>query len=127
MQNIFDECSTAYNGIAKYYELWSQGDNAYKESLEFYVKTLSMLPSPMLELGIGTGRIAHSLLLADSSIKLTGIDNSAEMLKICAERCKIFDSRLQLLLMDMCSSEFNFDNDFNTIYLPFRTIGHIPV
>ena len=137
MRNIFKDISTAYNGIAKYYELWSQGDEAYEPSLNFYVKILSKLSYPMLEVGIGTGRIAHSFLSVLNSrilaskdldlIMLTGIDNSEEMLKICAERNKKFISerQLRLLCMDICSSRFNFANDFNTVYIPFRTIGHV--
>lgn len=119
--------TTAYDGIAGLYELWCLGDECYKPSLNFYLSYLSAMPSPMLELGIGTGRIAVELLKNNSDLIITGIDSSTKMLSICAEKYKPFldCKRLHLLQSDFCSEKCVFPEEFGTIYMPFRTIGHV--
>lgn len=125
MSSIFE--NTAYDGIADFYELWCLGDECYKPSLDFYTKYLAGMQSPMLEAGIGTGRIAGSLLHDNPEIMITGTDISNEMLKICAKKYKKFidGKRLRLLRVDFCSEDFKFPEEFATIYMPFRTIGHL--
>lgn len=127
MQNTSDVNGTAYCGIADYYELWSQGDYCWNSSYDFYVNILDGMSSPMLEAGIGTGRIAGAVLGHCDAANITGIDSSPEMLRICAEKYKDFvdADRLRLINADFCDDSFNFPGRFKTVYMPFRTIGHI--
>ena len=120
MRNIYKP----YDSLADVYEFWSTGDPAYVESFSFYVNFLKSIHSPIVELGIGTGRIALELSLSYQK-KIIGIDESSKMLEIVHHKYKKnkIENRIELICADM--SEIFLPYKVNAIYLPFRTIGHI--
>lgn len=127
MTPILDaECS--YDGIADFYEKWCSGDEAYQQSFDFYTAFLQTQPGPFLELGIGTGRIALDLI-SRIDCQVVGIDTSKKML----DRCHKDYLELQrngkavgiLFLVHDCMENLKAERKFQTVYLPFRTVGHI--
>ncbi|MGH2999494.1 MAG: class I SAM-dependent methyltransferase [Gaiellaceae bacterium] len=74
---------SAYDGIARLYDAWSTG---VVEDISFYVDEALAAGGPVVELGVGTGRIAIPTALA--GVHVIGIDSSAGMLAVCAEQAR---------------------------------------
>jgi SAM-dependent methyltransferase len=76
---------TPYDSIARLYDPWSR---SVIEDIAFYLEeATSVAPGPVVELGVGTGRIAVSV--AADGISVIGIDSSAEMLAVCREQAEL--------------------------------------
>ena len=73
----------AYDAIADVYDAWTAD---YRPDLDFYVSTASRAAGPVVELGVGTGRIAIPTALA--GVRVIGIDSSARMLDECGRRAR---------------------------------------
>jgi SAM-dependent methyltransferase len=77
-----------YDRIAGLYDAWSR---SVTEDIAFYVaearKAAGAAPGvPVVELGVGTGRVAVPTALA--GVALIGVDSSAEMLAACRARAE---------------------------------------
>ena len=71
-----------YDSIASLYDAWSVG---VIEDLSFYVEeALQAAARPVVELGVGTGRIAIPTAMA--GVHVIGVDASLGMLQVCALR-----------------------------------------
>lgn len=71
-----------YDAIARLYDPWS---TSVIEDISFYVEeALQAAARPVVELGVGTGRIAIPTALA--GVHVIGVDRSAGMLEVCAQR-----------------------------------------
>ncbi len=118
---------TAYAGIAKYYDQWCSGDPFYEQTKEFYMRVLPTKEGPFLELGVGTGRLAR-LLVQHHEVEVTGVDICEEMLAICEaayQQQKEVGCLGTLFLKQGDMTELQCFEQFGTIYLPFRTVGHL--
>jgi len=84
---------SAYDGIARLYDRWSAG---VVEDISFYVDEALGSGGPVVELGVGTGRIAIPTAMA--GVHVIGVDSSAEMLAVCTEQARRagVGSRLEL-------------------------------
>src|ERR671939_336164 len=69
-----------YDAIARLYDPWSR---SVTEDVDFYVEEAVASGGPVVELGVGTGRIA--IPTAAAGIDVIGVDSSREMLAVCAE------------------------------------------
>ncbi len=70
---------SSYDAIAELYDDWSR---SVVEDVGFYVEeALAVAPGPVVELGVGTGRIAVPVALA--GVRVIGVDSSAGMLSVC--------------------------------------------
>jgi SAM-dependent methyltransferase len=69
-----------YDRIARLYDPWSV---SVVEDVEFYVERAREAGGPVVELGVGTGRIA--VPTASAGIPVIGVDTSAGMLEVCRE------------------------------------------
>jgi len=89
---------SVYDPIARLYDPWSAG---VTEDISFYVEEALASGGPVVELGVGTGRIAIPTAMA--GVDVIGIDSSAGMLAVCAERGRDagVESRLDLRLGDL--------------------------
>ena len=74
---------SAYDAIARLYDPWSR---SVVEDVEFYVGEAVRAGGPVVELGVGTGRIA--IPTAAAGIRVIGVDSSAGMLDVCAEQAR---------------------------------------
>ena len=89
---------SAYDAIARLYDPWSR---SVIEDIAFYVEEAVRSGGPVVELGVGTGRIA--IPTAAAGIDVIGIDSSRGMLDVCAEQARRAGvaSRLDLRLGDL--------------------------
>lgn len=71
-------------GLADVYDEW-YGEITDVDATVGLLRSLAV-GRELLELGVGTGRIAVPLAMADRSLQVSGIDVSAEMLAVLAER-----------------------------------------
>jgi SAM-dependent methyltransferase len=69
-----------YDRIARLYDPWSV---SVVEDVDFYVERAREAGGPVVELGVGTGRIA--VPTASAGIPVIGVDSSAGMLEVCRE------------------------------------------
>src|SRR5918997_657714 len=67
-----------YDAIAEIYDAWSR---SVTEDVSFYVEEALASGGPVVELGVGTGRIAVPVALA--GVRVIGVDSSSGMLEVC--------------------------------------------
>ena len=72
---------SAYDSIAELYDPWSR---SVTEDVPFYVAEAHTAGGPIVELGVGTGRIA--IPIAASGVDVIGVDSSPGMLEVCRAR-----------------------------------------
>jgi SAM-dependent methyltransferase len=76
---------SSYDAIARLYDPWSR---SVTEDVSFYVEQAERVaPGPIVELAVGTGRIA--VPIAAAGIRVIGVDSSSGMLEICRERAEV--------------------------------------
>jgi len=68
---------TLYDRIAPFYDPWSR---SVTEDVGFYVEQALASGGPVVELAVGTGRIA--VPIAEAGIRVIGVDSSPEMLGV---------------------------------------------
>ncbi|MEQ9815033.1 MAG: class I SAM-dependent methyltransferase [Azospirillaceae bacterium] len=93
--------------------------------LAFYADHARHRGGEVLELGVGTGRIAYGL--AEAGCTVVGLDNSVAMLSLAEEKRADYpeavQQRLRLSLGDM--SDFGIDLWFDLAIAPFRALNHL--
>jgi SAM-dependent methyltransferase len=67
-----------YDSIAELYDPWSR---SVTEDVAFYVEEAERAGSPVVELAVGTGRIA--VPTAAAGVRVIGVDSSPGMLEVC--------------------------------------------
>src|SRR5204862_6453738 len=88
--------SSPYDAIAELYDPWSA---SVVEDVDFYLGEARRSGGPVLELGIGTGRIA--VPIAADGLRVIGIDSSRAMLDVCARRAALAGVDLDLRVGDL--------------------------
>ncbi len=73
--------ASPYDRIAGVYDPWSR---SVTEDIAFYVAEARKARGPVVELGVGTGRIA--VPTARAGVRVIGVDSSSGMLEICRAR-----------------------------------------
>jgi SAM-dependent methyltransferase len=73
-----------YDAIARLYDPWSR---SVTEDVAFYVEEARRADGPVVELGVGTGRIA--VPTAAAGIRVIGVDSSLGMLEVCREQARL--------------------------------------
>ena len=105
--------------IAGFYDL-DYGDVDY--DLAFYQNFAQRCGSPLLELGVGTGRVA--IPLAKAGFQVTGIDVSPEMLAMTrAKLDKNLQKRVRIVQGDM--RQFDLGERFNMAFYALRSFAHL--
>jgi SAM-dependent methyltransferase len=75
---------SAYDRIARLYDPWSR---SVVEDVAFYVELAVEAGGPVVELGVGTGRIA--IPTAAAGVQVIGVDTSAGMLEVAREQAEL--------------------------------------
>jgi SAM-dependent methyltransferase len=77
--------ASPYDTIARLYDPWSR---SVTEDIPFYVEEARRARGggPVVELGVGTGRIA--IPIAQAGVRVIGVDSSRAMLDVCAEEAE---------------------------------------
>jgi SAM-dependent methyltransferase len=109
---------SAYDNIARLYDPWSR---SVVEDVSFYVEEAVRSGGPVLELGVGTGRIA--VPVAAAGIDVVGVDTSAGMLEVARERAELAGVQVDLRQGDM--REPPVEGEFRLIAIPFRSLLHM--
>lgn len=110
-----------YDPIARIYDPWSA---SVTEDVEFYVEEALASGGPVVELAVGTGRIA--VPIARAGIQVIGVDLSSAMLEIArayAEREHVSEI-VDLRLGDMRQPPV--DEQVPLVIIPFRSLLHMP-
>jgi SAM-dependent methyltransferase len=109
-----------YDSIARIYDPWSV---SVTEDVGFYVDLALEAGGPVLELGVGTGRIA--VPTAAAGVRVIGVDSSRGMLEVCAEAAAaagvahLVDLRVGDLL------DPPVDEQVRLVTCPFRAFLHL--
>jgi SAM-dependent methyltransferase len=111
---------SAYDAIARLYDPWSR---SVVEDVAFYVEEAVRSGGPVVELGIGTGRIA--VPTAAAGIRVIGVDASAEMLAVAGEQLELggVTSLVELRHGDLRDPPV--EGEFPLVTIPFRTLLHM--
>jgi SAM-dependent methyltransferase len=109
-----------YDRIARLYDPWSV---SVTEDVDFYASLAAEAGSPVVELGVGTGRIAVPTALA--GVRVIGVDSSPGMLEVCreaAERAGVGD------LLDLREGDLRdppVAERVRLVTVPFRAFLHL--
>jgi SAM-dependent methyltransferase len=109
---------SAYDAIARVYDPWSR---SVVEDVPFYVEEAVRSGGPVLELGVGTGRIA--VPIAAAGIEVVGVDLSAGMLEVARERAELAGVEVDLREGDMRDPPVA--GEFPLVICPFRSLLHM--
>ena len=112
-----------YDTFADIYDIWTETALATKRNLPFYVEEYLRTEGPVVELGVGNGRIA--IEAARQGKAIIGVDSSAEMLKLCRERAEAAGVAHLLTLIQADFRDFALPEPAQLIAIPFHTIGHL--
>ena len=109
-----------YDAIARLYDPWSV---SVTEDVDFYVEEARAAGGDVVELGVGTGRIA--IPIAAAGIRVIGVDSSRGMLDVCAEqaRARGVERFLDLRLGDLRDPPV--DERVPLVVCPFRSFLHL--
>ena len=112
--------ASPYDTIAELYDPWSR---SVTEDVAFYVAEARKAGGPVVELGVGTGRIA--VPIAHKGIRVIGVDSSREMLAACRRRAENEDvaELLDLRLGDLRRPSL--DEQVPLVICPFRSYLHL--
>jgi SAM-dependent methyltransferase len=109
---------SAYDRIARLYDPWSV---SVIEDVAFYVDEAVRSGGPVVELGVGTGRIAVPIALA--GITVIGVDTSRGMLEVARERAELTGAVVDLRFGDLRDPPI--EGTFPLVICPFRSLLHM--
>jgi SAM-dependent methyltransferase len=109
-----------YEGFAAIYDAWS---SVMTEDVAFYVELAREADGPVVELAVGSGRVAVAVAAALGR-EVIGIDTSPAMLGLARERAAEAGVELDLRLGDM--RKLSLDEPASLITCPFRSLLHLP-
>jgi SAM-dependent methyltransferase len=110
--------SSPYDAIAELYDPWSA---SVVEDVGFYLEEARRSGGPVVELGVGTGRIA--IPLAADGIRVIGVDSSRAMLDVCARRAALAGVELDLRVGDLREPPVR--ERVPLVICPFRSLLHM--
>jgi SAM-dependent methyltransferase len=110
--------SSPYDTIAQLYDPWSA---SVVEDVGFYLEEARRSGGPVVELGVGTGRIA--VPIAAESIRVIGVDSSRGMLDVCARRAALAGVEVDLRVGDLRRPPV--DERVPLVIAPFRSLLHM--
>ncbi len=106
-----------YDAWAAVYDTWS---TEMPDDLDHYVRLAREADGPIVELAVGTGRVALEIV-KQTGKPVLGIDSSPGMLEIARERAEGLP--LELRLGDM--RDFELEEPASLIYVPGRSLLHL--
>jgi len=109
-----------YDGFAPIYDAWAAD---MTEDVDFYVDLAREAEGPIVELAVGTGRVA--IPIAERTGKrVIGIDSSSAMLDVARSRAATAGVDLDLRHGDM--RDLALEEPVALVICPFRSLLHLP-
>jgi SAM-dependent methyltransferase len=111
---------SVYDPIARIYDPWSTG---VTEDISFYVEEARTAGGLVVELGVGTGRIAIPTAMA--GVHVIGVDSSPGMLEVCRQRAELagVSELIDLRLGDL--EQPPVQERVGLVTCPFRSLLHL--
>jgi SAM-dependent methyltransferase len=109
---------SSYDAIAELYDPWSA---SVVEDVAFYLEEARRTGGPVVELGVGTGRIA--VPIAAEGIRVIGIDSSRGMLDVCARHAALAGVEVDLRVGDLREPPVR--EQVPLVICPFRSLLHM--
>jgi ubiquinone/menaquinone biosynthesis C-methylase UbiE len=109
-----------YDAFAPIYDEWSE---VMTEDVPFYVELARDTDGPLVELAVGTGRVAVPVA-RETGRRVVGTDSSPAMLAKARERAAEAGVELELREEDM--RELELEEPAGLVYCPFRALLHMP-
>jgi SAM-dependent methyltransferase len=113
-----DLSGDAYAVLGTDYDVWC---HSVTEDIDFYVRLAIESGGPVLEIGVGSGRIAVPTALA--GIAVVGVDRSGPMLDLARAKARAQGVSLELVRADM--RELPELGTFPLVTVPFRALLHL--
>jgi SAM-dependent methyltransferase len=114
-----DDPMSWYEAVSERYDDWAADMTA---DVPFYVDLAREADGPIVELAVGTGRVAIPVALATGR-RVIGVDASAGMLR--QARAHAAEAGADLTLVEGDMREFALDEPAALIYCPFRALLHL--
>ena len=112
-----------YERFADIYGVWTATAPSARANLAFYVETYLATDGPVVELGVGDGRIAVDA--ARRGRTMIGVDLSPAMLRLCRERAARAGVLERLTLLEADFRSFTLPEPAALIALPYHSLGHL--
>ncbi len=112
-----------YDRFADIYRVWTETASSTQANVPFYVDTYLAADGPVVELGVGDGRIAVEA--ATRGCPVVGVDASAAMLGLCLARATQAGVAERLDLRQADFRDFTLAEPADLIALPYHSIGHL--
>jgi ubiquinone/menaquinone biosynthesis C-methylase UbiE len=109
-----------YDAFAGIYDQWSAH---MTEDVPYYVELARETEGPLVELAVGSGRVAVPVA-RETGRPVLGIDSSPAMLSQARDRAAAAGVELELLEADM--RDFEVEEPVGLVYCPFRALLHLP-
>jgi SAM-dependent methyltransferase len=109
-----------YDPFAEIYDEWA---DVMTEDVPFYVDLAREADGPVVELAVGTGRVAIPVA-KELRRRVLGFDLSPAMLAVAQERAQEAGVDLELHELDM--RDFALEEPAALVYCPFRGLLHMP-
>lgn len=111
---------SGYEAFAPVYDAWAAD---MTEDVDFYVELAREAEGPVLELAVGTGRIAIPIAQRTGK-RVVGLDLSPSMLALAREHAAEADIELELQERDM--RDLDEEEATDLVICPYRALLHLP-
>ncbi len=118
-----DATAAEYDRFADIYGVWTDTAASTRANLPFYVDCYRAASGPVVELGVGDGRIA--IEAAATGCHLIGVDISAAMLDLCRQRAQHHGVLDRLTLQQADFRTFDAGAPAGLVALPYHSLGHL--
>ncbi len=112
-----------YDSFADIYGVWTETAPAAQSNRRFYVDAYLAAGGPVVELGVGDGRIAVEA--AARGCRVIGVDASPVMLRRCRKRAEEAGAGDRIELLETDFRTFRIDEAAALVTLPYHSIGHL--
>jgi SAM-dependent methyltransferase len=123
MNSSASRAAAEYDSFADIYTVWTRTAASALANLDFYVDAYVAAPGPIVELGVGDGRIA--LQAAARGVRMIGVDLSSAMLERCRRNAEASGVAERVTLIQADFRHFDLDQPAGLIALPYHSLGHL--
>lgn len=113
-----------YDAFADIYDAWAGSAPVTRDDIPFYVGEAVGATTPILELGVGAGRVA--IPVAQGGKRVVGLDSSPAMLAQGRRRAATAKVAHRIRFVEGDMRDFRLGQRFDRIFIPFRAILHLP-